>query len=303
MSRARVQLVEVGPRDGLQNEEKTVSTEDKLRFIDLLADAGIVRIEASAFVRPEWVPQMADARELFPRLPARAGVAYSALVPNAKGMEAALAAGAREVAVFTAASETFNRRNVNMGLDDSFEAIADVVGMARAADVPVRGYLSTCFGCPYEGFVPEARVAELVARLLELGCYEVSVSDTIGAATPRDVDRVLEAALARNPVEAIALHLHDTRGTALANTVRALERGVRTFDSAAGGAGGCPFAPGSLGNVASEDLVYLLEDMGYDTGIALPKLMAASRFLEGVLGKTLPSRVLNSPFPPPGKEL
>jgi len=303
VSRERVQLVEVGPRDGLQNESVTVSTEDKLRFVALLAEAGARRIEAAAFVHPTWVPQMADARELIPRLPARDGVVYSALVPNAKGMEAALAAGAREVAVFTAASETFNRENVNMGIEASLGAIAEVVSMAQAADVPVRGYLSACFGCPYEGAVPEDRVAELAARLLALGGYEVSVSDTIGVATPRDVDRVLDAVLGTTAVERIALHLHDTRGTALACITRALARGVRTFDSAAGGAGGCPFAPGSLGNVATEEVVYLLQDMGYDTGVALAKLMEASRFLEGVLGKALPSRVLHSPFPPPGKAL
>jgi len=296
MNRERVQLVEVGPRDGLQNEATIVSTEDKLRFIAW-------RVEATAFVHPKWVPQMADARALYPRLPERDGIAYAALVPNRKGLEVALAAGVREIAVFTAVSESFNRKNINMSIEESLQAIADVSDGARAAGVPVRGYLSTCFGCPYEGRVPAGRVAELTARLLALGCYEVSVSDTVGVATPRDVDRVLDAALARNPVETIALHLHDTRGTALANTVRALERGVRTFDGAAGGAGGCPFAPGALGNVATEDVVYLLEDMGYDTGIALPELMAASRFLEGVLGKKLPSRVLNSPFPPPGKEL
>jgi len=291
----RVQIVEVGPRDGLQNEAKVLSIEDKLRFIERLAQAGLKRIEAASFVNPKWVPQMADAQKLYPRLPKREGVRYSALVPNARGMEDALSAGAGEVAVFTAASETFSRKNVNMSIQESFAAIAQVVALAKGKHVAVRGYLSTCFGCPYEGRVDAGRVAELAQRLLALGCFEVSVSDTIGAATPGDVDRVLDAVLARVPAEKVALHFHDTRGMALANVLRALEYDVAVFDSAAGGAGGCPFAPGAAGNVATEDLLFMLAGMGVETGVSLDKVAEASRFLESVVGRQLPSRVLHSP--------
>jgi len=292
---SRVQIVEVGPRDGLQNEVKVLSIEDKLRFIELLSLAGLQRIEAASFVNPTWVPQMADARNLYPRLPKREGVRYSALVPNARGMEDALSAGVGEVAVFTAASETFNRRNVNMSIGESFAAIAQVVALAKGKHVAVRGYLSTCFGCPYEGRLAPSRVAELAEKLLVLGCVEVSVSDTIGVATPGEVDRVLDAVLARVPAEKVALHFHDTRGMALANVARALEYDVTVFDSAAGGAGGCPFAPGAAGNVATEDLLFMFAGMGIETGVSLEQVLEASRFLESALDKQLPSRVLHSP--------
>ncbi len=291
----RVRLVEVGPRDGLQTERTALSVVAELAFIGRLGQAGHARVEAGAFVHPQRVPQMAETAEVFKRLPKHEGVTYSALVPNARGMAAALDAGAREVAVFTAASETFNRKNVNMGIEKSFEAIGEVVGMAPGAGVPVRGYLSTCFGCPYEGPVDEGVVAALCARLLEVGCFEVSVSDTIGVATPGDVARVLGAVLSTCPVERVALHLHDTRGTALACIVRALDLGVGVFDAAAGGAGGCPFAPGAAGNVASEDVVYLLHGMGLDTGVDLARAVAASRALEAALGRRLSSRVLHAP--------
>lgn len=290
----RVQIVEVGPRDGLQNEAKVLSIEDKLRFIELLTQAGFQRIEVASFVNPKWVPQMAGAQKLYPRLFKREGVRYSALVPNARGMEDALGAGAGEVAVFTAASETFNRKNVNMSIEDSFAAIAHVVEMANGKR-PVRGYLSTCFGCPYEGRVEAQRVAALAERLLVLGCFEVSISDTIGVATPGEVDRVLDAVLARVPVQKVALHFHDTRGMALANVLRALDLGIGVFDSAAGGAGGCPFAPGAAGNVATEDLLFMLTGLGIETGVSLDKVAQASRFLESALGRSLPSRVLHSP--------
>jgi len=294
----RVQLVEVGPRDGLQNEAAVLSTEDKLAFIERLVLAGCKRIEATSFVHPRWVPQMADAGSLYAQLPRHEGVRYSALVPNVRGMNAALDAGAQEVAVFCAASETFNRKNVNMGVEASFAEIARVAQLARQERVPVRGYLSTCFGCPYEGAVSAERVAELSLRLVALGCYEVSISDTVGVATPGDVERVLDAVLQRLSVTTLALHFHDTRGTALANIVRALAFGVGVFDGAAGGVGGCPFAPGAAGNVASEDVLYVLEGMGIETGISLKKMLDSARFLETLLGKTLPSSLLHSPDTP-----
>jgi hydroxymethylglutaryl-CoA lyase len=294
----RIELVEVGPRDGLQNEDQILSTEDKLRLIELLTEAGYKRIEVTSFVHPKWVPQMADAQTLYPKLPKYDGVTYSALVPNVRGMEAAIEAGVHEIAVFTAASETFNQKNINMGIDESFNVIESVVEMAKAESIPVRGYLSTCFGCPYEGYVDEVKVAELTKCLLGFGCFEVSVSDTIGVATPGDVDRVLKTILKSSTSDHIALHFHDTRGTAVANVLQAMTHNISVFDCAAGGAGGCPFAPGAAGNIASEDLLFMLNGMGIDTGVSLEKLKAASLFLEEALHKTLTSRVLHSPVSP-----
>jgi len=286
---SQVQLVEVGPRDGLQNEDLILSTDDKLHFIDLLAEAGFARIEATSFVHPKWVPQMADARDLYPRLSQREGLVYSALVPNVRGLESALEAGVREIAVFTAASETFNRKNINMGTEDSLETIAKVIEMAHGAGVAVRGYLSTCFGCPYEGLVSEEKVAKLSARLLALGCFEVSVSDTIGVATPGDVDRVLGVIEEHLPMEKIALHLHDTRGMALANITRALDHGIRVFDTAAGGAGGCPFAPAATGNIPTDDLLYMLDRSGIETGVDLEAIIETTHWLEDRLGRGVPA--------------
>jgi len=294
----QIQIVEVGPRDGLQNEDHLVSTEDKLRFIQLLTEAGFKRIEVTSFVHPKWVPQMADAKDLYTQLPKADGVTYSALVPNFRGMEAAIEVGVQEIAIFTAASETFNQKNINMNIDESFQVIEGVIQLAQREHIPIRGYLSTCFGCPYEGHVDEVKVAELTAKLIDFGCFEVSVSDTIGVATPGDVDRVLKSVLSSTKPEQIALHFHDTRGTALANITQALNHDIAVFDSSAGGAGGCPFAPGAAGNVASEDLIYLFDGMGIETGISLEKLKEASLFLESVLQKTLTSRVLHSPESP-----
>ncbi len=294
----RVQIVEVGPRDGLQNEDHLVPIEDKLRFIQLLTDAGFKRIEATSFVHPKWVPQMADAKDLYPQIPKLDGVIYSALVPNVRGMETAIEVGVQEIAVFTSVSETFNQKNINMSIDESLQVIESVIELAKQENIPTRGYLSTCFGCPYEGHIDEVIVAELTAKLIDLGCFEVSVSDTIGVATPGDVDRVLKAVLSQSNVEQVALHFHDTRGTALANIMQALNYDIAVFDSSAGGAGGCPFAPGAAGNVASEDLIYLFDGMGIETGISLEKLKEASLFLESVLEKTLTSRVLHSPESP-----
>ncbi len=289
-----MRIYEVGPRDGLQNEKAPISTHAKLRFIQLLADAGLREIEATSFVAPKAIPQLADADELMARLERRPGVRYPVLVPNGRGMERALAAGAREVAVFTAATESFNRRNINATIEESLRNIGEVAALARAEGVWVRGYVSTVFGCPYEGAVaPEAplRVAE---RLLELGVAELSLGDTIGVATPRIVEAVLGPAAERFGMDRVGLHFHDTRGTALANTLLALQMGYWIFDSSAGGLGGCPFAPGAAGNLATEDLLYLLHGLGIETGVDLDKVVAASRFILGRLGKPPASKYLQA---------
>ncbi len=289
-----VQVVEVGPRDGLQNERAHVPTADKVAFVEQLAAAGLTRIEVSAFVSPHRVPQMADAAALCAGLTRRAGVRYSALVPNLAGLRRALSAGVDEVAIFAAASETFSRKNINQGIDESLIAYAEVCRAAREAGLPVRGYLSTCFGCPFEGAVPPARVAELAGRLMEMGVREVALSDTIGVAHPAQVWDVVGATADVVPVAALALHLHDTRGTALANVLAGLEAGVRTFDAAAGGLGGCPYAPGASGNLATEDLVYLLDGLGMVSGISLDGVVAASQHLQPRIGHPMPSRVLQA---------
>ncbi len=286
-----VRIVEVGPRDGLQNERAAVSTGDKIAFVARLADAGLRAIEVGAFVSPRRVPQMADADAVVRGLPRRPGVTFSALVPNLEGLERALAAGVPEVAIFAAASETFSRHNINRGIDESLAIYGEVARAALAAGVRVRGYLSTCFGCPYEGEVPEARVVGLADRLLAMGAYEVVLSDTIGIAHPGQVRSLLEQTRHAVPVGATALHFHDTRGTGLANVLMALSLGITTFDASAGGLGGCPFAPGAAGNLATEDLVYLLDGLGLATGVNLQALVSASAFLEPRLDHPLPSKV------------
>ncbi len=291
---ARVTLVEVGPRDGLQNIATALDVELKVRFIEALADAGFTVVEAGAFVRAGAVPQMADSDQVYRRLQRRPGVRYPALVPNERGLDAALASGVDEIAVFTAASETFNQRNIRASIAESLQRFAPVVRRARDADVRVRGYVSTCFGCPYEGTVAPARVLDVAQRLFALGVQEVSLGDTIGVAVPTQVEQVLDLILAAIPVDTIALHFHDTRGTALANVVQSLRQGVHIFDAAAGGLGGCPYAPGATGNVASEDLVYLLQGMGVETGVDLERLADASLLVEARLGTLLPSRVLRA---------
>jgi isopropylmalate/homocitrate/citramalate synthase len=287
---AQVTVVEVGARDGLQNEPAVLATGDKVTFVNLLAASGVPVVEVTAFVSPRWVPQMGDASEVCRAIERRPGTRYSALVPNAKGLERAVAAGVGEVAIFAAASETFSRRNINQGIDESLRTYAEVCRDALAAGVRVRGYLSTCFGCPFEGPVPRGRVADVAARLADLGVFEVSVSDTIGVAHPGQVPEVVDAVAARIGLERVALHFHDTRGTALANVLAGLMAGVATFDASAGGLGGCPYAPGATGNLASEDLVYMLDGLGVSTGIDLPALMNASRFIEPRVGHPLPSR-------------
>jgi hydroxymethylglutaryl-CoA lyase len=287
----RVRIVEVGPRDGLQNEAQNVSTEIKLEFIGLLADAGLKTIEATAFVSPKWVPQMADHAEVMRGLLRREGVAYPVLVPNLRGFEAALAAGATEVAVFAAASETFSQRNINCSIAESLERFAPVFDAACAASVRVRGYVSCALGCPYEGNVDPARVADVAGRLIEAGCYEISLGDTIGVGTPNRTKTMIAAVGARVPVEHLAGHFHDTYGQALANIYAAMECGVRVFDASVSGLGGCPYAPGAAGNVATEDLIYMLDGMGIETGVDLDRLIKTGAFICGRLGRQTQSRV------------
>lgn len=286
----RVTVVEVGPRDGLQNEKSVIATADKITFINLLADAGFSRIEATSFVSPKAIPQLADATEVMAGITPRPGLRYSALVPNAKGMERALAAGLREIAVFTAASETFTQHNINTSIAGSIENFRPVLALAREAGAQARGYISTAFGCPYEGAIAPEAVRRVAASLLDIGVTELSIGDTIGVATPGQVVDVIETLLPLTGIERLAMHFHDTRGTALANVLTALELGVTIFDSAAGGLGGCPYAPGASGNLASEDLLYLLHGLGIETGIDLEKVVAASAFLAQARGSAPASR-------------
>jgi hydroxymethylglutaryl-CoA lyase len=287
-----VRVYEVGPRDGLQNESTPIATDAKLRFIDLLADAGLREIEATSFVHPKAVPQLADADELMGRLERRPGVRYPVLVPNERGMERAEAAGAEAICVFTAASEPFARANINMTIAESLAGFTPLLIAARQRGIWTRGYVSTAFGCPYQGPVGEAAVVGVAAQLLELGVDEVAVSDTIGVATPGDVRRVV-GALEQGGIgpERMALHLHDTRGTALANVWAGLEFGVRCFDASAGGTGGCPYAPGAAGNLATEDLVYLLDREGLRHGVDLDGVLEAARFIADELGRPLTTKV------------
>ncbi len=286
----RVTVVEVGPRDGLQNEKSVIATADKITFIKLLADAGFSRIEATSFVSPKAIPQLADATEVMAGITPRPGLRYSALVPNAKGMERALAAGLREIAVFTAASETFTQHNINTSIAGSIENFRPVLALAREAGAQARGYISTAFGCPYEGAIAPEAVRRVAASLLDIGVTELSIGDTIGVATPGQVVDVIETLLPLTGIERLAMHFHDTRGTALANVLTALELGVTIFDSQAGGLGGCHYAPGASGNLASEDLLYLLHGLGIETGIDLEKVVAASAFLAQARGSAPASR-------------
>ena len=290
----RVTVVEVGPRDGLQNEAKALGVDERVAFCEALVAAGLPVVEVGAFVSPKWVPQMAGSDQVLKRTRRRPGVRLPVLVPNRQGFLAARAAGAREIAVFTAASETFNRKNTNASIDESFARFLEFVPEAKAEGMWVRGYVSTCFGCPYEGRVSPARVLEVATRLRSAGCDEVSIGDTIGVAVPTEVHDVMGRLAAAIPVSALAVHFHDTRGTALANVLAALEEGIAIVDSAAGGLGGCPYAPGASGNLATEDLLYMLQGMGIETGVDLGAVVRASRGLAGHLGRGLPSRYLQS---------
>jgi hydroxymethylglutaryl-CoA lyase len=289
-----VKLVEVGPRDGLQNEKVTIPTQVKIDYITALSDAGLRVIEAGAFVSPKWVPQMADTADVYRDIPKDPGVAYPVLVPNMRGLDRAIEAGVKSIAIFTASSETFNKRNINMSIDESFENYGPVAVRAREEGIRVRGYVSTAFGCPYEGDVPPEKVLEVSARLLDLGCYEVSVGDTIGVGTPMQVQGVIGVLLQVIPASKLAMHFHDTRGTALANTLAALEMGIATFDASSGGLGGCPYAPGASGNLATEDLVYMLDAMAIETGVDLKRLVQASAIIAPYLDHPLPGRYLQA---------
>ncbi|MGV3719602.1 MAG: hydroxymethylglutaryl-CoA lyase [Actinomycetota bacterium] len=288
----RVRLVEVGPRDGLQAVAAAVPTEQKIGLVRRLAAAGCPEIEVSSFVRPDRVPQLADAEAVFAGLQDLTQPRLSALVPNSRGLERALASGVRRIAVFAAASESFSLRNLGMDRAASLRAFSEVAQQATAAGATMRGYLSTSFVCPFEGEVDVEQVLRMAVALLELGVDEVSLADTIGAAVPTDVYRRLEALLRELPAERLALHFHDTSGTALANVLAGLQMGITTFDSSVGGLGGCPFAPGAAGNLATEDLVYMLDRMGIETGVDLAGIAEASRFIEPCLGHPLPSRQL-----------
>jgi len=291
---SKVRLVDVGPRDGLQNEPMVdgvpVATAVKIALIERLADAGLRAVEATAFVSPKWVPQMADQAEVLRGIRRKPGVSYPVLTPNLKGFEAALAAGATEVAIFGAASESFSRRNINCSIAESLERFTPVAEAARAAGVKLRGYVSCVVGCPYEGAITPQAVAEVSQRLYEMGCYEVSLGDTIGVGTPGRMQSMIEAVAARVPMEKLAGHYHDTYGMAAANIYASLEMGMAAFDSSVAGLGGCPYAKGASGNVATEDVVYLLHGLGIETGIDLDAVLDAGRYICGVLGKTPASK-------------
>jgi len=281
----RVRIVEVGPRDGLQNEAVPVPPAVRIAFIEKLIAAGLTSIEAGSFVSPRWVPQMAGTAEVLKAFAGRAAVSLPVLVPNEKGLDAAMAAGAREIAIFGAASETFCQKNINCSIDDSLERFAPVAKRALAAGMRVRGYVSCVLGCPYEGYVPRDKAAEVAERLFELGCYEISLGDTIGVGTPRAAREMLKAVAGRVPLSQLAVHFHDTYGQAVANIYACLEEGVRVTDSSAGGLGGCPYANGASGNVATEDVVYLCDGLGFETGVDRKAVIEASRFIFAALGK------------------
>lgn len=286
-----VRIVEVGARDGLQNEKAIVPAATKIELIDRLSATGLRTIEATSFVSPKWVPQLADAAEVFAGIAKKPGVSYPVLVPNLQGYERAREVGASEVAIFTAASEAFNRRNINASIDESIDRFMPVLARARADGVRVRGYVSTVLGCPYQGEVAVADVVRVARRLHALGCYEVSLGDTIGIGTPTKARAMLRAVAGEVPIDALAVHFHDTRGQALANILACLEEGVAVVDSSVSGTGGCPYAKGATGNVASEDVVYMLEGMGIATGIDLGKLVETGLWLSGQLGRATSSRV------------
>jgi hydroxymethylglutaryl-CoA lyase len=287
----KVRIVEVGPRDGLQNEANRVPAAAKIALIERLADAGLTAIETTAFVSPKWVPQMADNAQVMAGIRKRPGVAYPVLVPNLQGLEAAIAAGAEEIAVFGAASETFSRRNINCSIAESLERFGPVAKAARARGLRVRGYISCAAGCPYEGEVAPRAVADLAGALHDVGCYEISLGDTIGVGTPGRIKAMIEAVAKRVPIGRLAGHYHDTYGQALANIYASLELGVKTFDSSVAGLGGCPYAKGATGNVATEDVVYMLDGLGIATGVDLEKLFRAGQFICNALGREPASRV------------
>ncbi|GIL17546.1 MAG: hydroxymethylglutaryl-CoA lyase [Oligoflexia bacterium] len=295
--KTKVTIVEVGLRDGLQNEKFQLTTEQKVQFAHKLIDAGIERIELGAFVRPDWIPQMAGSKDVIDQVlqattpKTNKKIQAAALVPNERGMQDALETKIKEIAIFAAASESFSKKNINCTIEESFERFVPVMKLAKKNKIKVRGYLSTCFGCPYEGNVPEKKVVELAKRLYKMGCYEISIGDTIGVASPAQVESLFKKLKKVIPVKKLAGHFHDTRGTALANIYAAYKLGVRVFDTSLGGLGGCPYAPGSAGNVATEDVVYMFDQMKIKTGIDLKKLIKTNTWVSTLMGKELPSRV------------
>ncbi|NWE46837.1 hydroxymethylglutaryl-CoA lyase [Pseudomonas gingeri] len=286
-----VRLIEVGPRDGLQNEAQPISVDDKVRLVDRLTDAGLGYIEVGSFVSPKWVPQMAGSAEVFARIQRKAGVTYGALAPNLRGFEDAMAAGVREVAVFAAASEAFSQRNINCSISESLERFVPIMDAARQHGVTVRGYVSCVLGCPYEGQVAAEQVAVVARELYAMGCYEVSLGDTIGTGTPGATRRMFEVVSAQVPRDKLAGHFHDTYGQAMANLYASLLEGIQVFDSSIAGLGGCPYAKGASGNVATEDVLYMLNGLGIDTGVDLDRLLLAGQEICGVLGRVTGSRV------------
>jgi isopropylmalate/homocitrate/citramalate synthase len=289
-----VRVCEMGARDGLQNEHAVVSTDDKVRYIDLLSETGLTMIEATSFVSPKAIPKLADAAEVYKRIRKKPGVRYPVLTPNVRGLERAKEAGADAIAVFTAASEEFTKRNINMTIDESIETFRDVVRNAKENAFWVRGYVSTAFGSPFGDAVLPAVVVDVTRKLFDLGCDEVSIGDTIGVGVPSQVDELVPRLLRECATDKIAFHFHDTRGTALANVYAALQHGIAIFDSSSGGLGGCPYAPGATGNLGTEDLLYMLHGMGIETGVSLDKIRAASRFIGGVLGHELTSKAFQA---------
>ena len=290
----KVDLYEVGPRDGLQNELRTLPTRDKARLIEALVAAGEKRIEVTSFVSPKWIPQLADAEEVLRLVGKKPGVTFSALVPNLKGLVRAREAGLEEAAVFISASEAHSKKNINKSISEALEASLEVATAATQAGMRVRGYLSTVWGCPYEGKVPVERVVDICRRLIDMGLYQLSLGDTIGVGTPRQTEEILEGLIKYIPVEKLALHMHDTRGTALANALVGLSAGVTTFDASIGGLGGCPYAPGAAGNLATEDAVFMFHGMGVETGINMDKLVEAGELAQQLIGRKLAGKFLQA---------
>lgn len=286
-----VKIVEVGPRDGLQNEKLQISAEDKIVLIEKLADAGVSYIESGSFVSPKWVPQMATSTDVFNGIKRKENVTYAALTPNMKGFEAALAVNASEVAIFGAASEAFSQKNINCSIEESLQRFEPIMQAAKAANIPVRGYVSCVVGCPYDGFIEPEQVAMVAEKLYNMGCYEISLGDTIGVGTPASVTKMIQAVSARVPMAKLAVHFHDTYGQALTNIYTALQAGVAVVDSAIAGLGGCPYAKGASGNVATEDVLYMLNGLEIETGIDFDKLLAAGWFISDILGKAPISKV------------